>query len=82
MTCTSTRHRYDWRLNPQSDHLTNTKYCPNAWGHLYPLLEEWTRHEVEWPSEWLRRHSLQAMTATLQRDGQNDTRKSDREEHE
>ena len=35
MTCTSSSRRYDWRRNPQSDHLTNPKYCPTAWDHLY-----------------------------------------------
>ena len=34
MTCTSTSRRYDWRLNPQGNHLPNPKNCPTARGHL------------------------------------------------
>ena len=34
MTCTSTSRRYDWRLNPQGNHLRNPKNCPTARGHF------------------------------------------------
>ncbi len=33
-----------------------------------PLLKEKARHEIDWPAEWFRRHGLEPVAPTLERD--------------
>jgi hypothetical protein len=47
MTCTSTSRRYDWRLNPQSNHSRSPKNCPTPWGHFCQML---AHDRLAWPT--------------------------------
>jgi len=46
------------------------------------LLQEEPGHEIERPSERLRRYRFEAMTATLKRDSHNDTADADEKEQD